>query len=626
MVSIYNLKTIIKMKKIFSNLLLGIITLFVITSCNPDETLYNTAAKPLFDASSTTIELGEPIQFTDKSVPTNNTKIVGWKWNFDSENADNTTEVSIEQNPVYTFKKVGRFVVRLTVKDNNGRTANVTKSIEVKVPYDAMAHAKFSVAAEKVAMNSPVQFTDESLPAKDATIATWEWNFGENEKSISNIQNPKWTYTTSGSFTVKLKIKDTKGNESEITKDLVVIDPMDLVVVKWRTPLQGSINNTVSPAMSNDGTVAYMWANSLNSAYNCALKAYNVSTGAVVWSFDASAALSKVNDNGGVRQVFISPSVGSNGDIYIGARDLKNSGAARKSVVFAVSNNGSEKWHYALGLDGNFNYETLPIDAAGNIYVGHLTNTPFQVAKLNPITGIATPIATGIAVRSGMSLDKNGNIYFCSTGSEGLYSYTQSSAMNWQYNTDFATTGADITIGSDGTVYTVAEGKDCGIIVAVASNGKSKWSYKTANSTQFGGVVLGVDGTVYATGGKVNIGAKSAGVYAINANGTLKWHFDTDEDVNNCVPLVDNRGYVHFITDKGTYYVVTGNGTLYGKKNIGSKSYASPVMNASGVVCVAAEDADGNSFMFGIDTGATGFAQSAWPMKGQNPQRTHLQK
>ena len=49
-------------------------------------------------------------------------------------------------------------------------------------------------------------------------------------------------------------------------------------------------------------------------------------------------------------------------------------------------------------------------------------------------------------------------------------------------------------------------------------------------------------------------------------------------------------------------------------------------MNTEGKVFIAAEDENNISFMYCLDTDASGIANSAWPMKGQNSQRTHLQK
>lgn len=591
-----------------------------IVSCTPEKVVYRTAPKVEFDVAETTVERDAAVTFTDKSVPTNGTKIVSWDWNFDFANKDNTTEISKDQNPKYAFKKNGTYEVRLVVTDDQGSFAGVSKTITVVTPQKELAHAVFSVSSEKVLMNTPVQFTDSSVPAEGATIKTWTWNFGESEESVSSDQNPSWTYTTSGSFTIILEVEDTKGNKATATKDILVMDPADLISIDWKSKMLGALENTISPAMSPDGKTIYMWADqSANNAYDVVLKAFDAETGTEKWACNVNDEFAKLNENAGVRLVYASPAVGPNGDIYVCARDLKNSGAARKSFMLAIKADGSKHWHYAFGIDANFNYFTPAIDANGKIYVGHLTTKPFEIAIVNPETGSKEKsIALELGVRSGISLDKNGNVYFCSTGANGLFSYSASTgSQNWQYNTDFSTTGGDITIDADGTVYTVANGNTGGVLAAVKANGSQKWSYNLPAATNYGGAVLGTDGTVYANSGQ--------GIVAVKADGSLKWQFDVDEEVQNCVPMVDNRGYVHFVTDKATYYVVTDEGTLYGKKSLGTKTFASPLMGADGKAYIAVQDGD-VSYVICLGTGATGIADSAWPMKGQNPQRTHLQK
>ena len=106
----------------------------------------------------------------------------------------------------------------------------------------------------------------------------------------------------------------------------------------------------------------------------------------------------------------------------------------------------------------------------------------------------------------------------------------------------------------------------------------------------------------------------------------MRWHFGTKEDVNNCVPLIDNRGYIHFVSDDAVYYIVRSDGTLFASSKLGVKTYASPVMDNKGNLLIGVETEAGVSNMFCIQSGAKSFADSEWPMKGQNPQRTGLQK
>lgn len=590
-----------------------------LVSCKPEQIKYHTAADVQFEMTASEAERGVPIQFTDKSVAAKGSTLVGWEWNFNFEDKKQTTELSTERNPVYAFPKVGTFTVRLVVTDSNGQQSSASKTIKIVTPYKELAHADFDLPGAKVMMNEELSFTDKSIPAEGATLSKWEWNFGVDKTSISDMQNPKWTYTTSGSYTVSLKVTDSKGNTSSVSKDILVMDPSDLVTIEWKSAMLGAIENTMSPAMSPDGKTVYMYADqSADNAYDVVVKAYDTASGTEKWAFNVNNALAELNANGGVRLVYSSPSVGNNGDIYVCARDLKNSGAARKSFMFAIKPDGTKHWHYAFGIDGNFNYMTQAIDAAGNIYVGHLTTKPFEIAVINPATGAKDKsISLEVGVRSGISLSKNGDIYFCSTGTNGMLAYNNAGTQSWAYNNNVKTTGGAISIDEKGVVYTVVAGASSGILCAVNANGSEKWQYALPGDTPYGGAVLGSDGTVYTNGG--------TGLVAVNGDGTLKWQFDVDEPVQNCVPLVDDRGYIHFVTDKATYYVVTNDGKLYGKKSIGTKTFASPVMGTDGKVYIAAQEED-KSFMFCLGTGATGYADSAWPMKGQNPQRTHLQK
>lgn len=499
---------------------------------------------------------------------------------------------------------------------------------EDEVIYNTAARADFTTIDDAYEVDQSIVFTDASVPNKDGRIVSWLWKFGDKAESVSTEQNPVFSYTTDGSFTVQLIVTDNNGLKASTSKTLTIIDPTKAINVMWQRPLLGAIENTVSPAISPDGNTVYMYADQSGAnAYDVQLKAYDIATGTEKWSFNVNDALATKNPGGGVRLVYASPSVGPNGDIYVAVRDLKSSGAARKSFMFAIKADGTLHWSYALGIDGNFNYITPAIDAQGRIYLGHLTNKPFAVAVIEPENGEAVQtIETPVGICSGLSLSKSGDIYFCSTGSEGLLAYGKEGTNKFQFNSLFSITGGAIAVGAEGTLYTVGGTTSGGAIAAINADGTQKWVVATPGTIQYGGVVIGADGTIYANGGKAVEGATSAGIVAINKDGSLKWRFGTEDDVNNCVPLVDNRGYVHFVSDAAVYYIVKPDGTLFASSKLGVKTNASPVMDNKGNLFIGVETEAGVSSMLCIQSGAKSFADSEWPMKGQNPQRTGLQK
>ena len=78
-------------------------------------------------------------------------------------------------------------------------------------------------------------------------------------------------------------------------------------------------------------------------------------------------------------------------------------------------------------------------------------------------------------VLSGVSLSKNGTIYFGSSGKNGYFGYDfATGAQKFVYQKDLGGTalkGNSYTVGADGTIYTVAELTTGGAIVALNPDG-----------------------------------------------------------------------------------------------------------------------------------------------------------
>lgn len=115
------------MKKIFYFLTIG---LLLLSSCKDDDTVYNTAARAAFEYVENTYMIGDAIQFTDKSAPSEGNTIVAWEWKF----GDSDDSKSSEQNPSHAYNASGTFTVTLTVTDNNGLKAQASKDITILDP------------------------------------------------------------------------------------------------------------------------------------------------------------------------------------------------------------------------------------------------------------------------------------------------------------------------------------------------------------------------------------------------------------------------------------------------------------------------------------------------------------
>ncbi|WP_011308636.1 PKD domain-containing protein [Methanosarcina barkeri] len=161
---------------------------------------------PVADFTATPTSGNAPltVNFTDASIG----NISSYSWDF---NNDGTVD-STEQNPSYTYDKVGTYTVNLTVSNADGNDSEVkTEYIKVSSQSSAKPVAEFSASPTSGKTPLKVKFTDTST----GSPTSWFWNFGDGSKSFH--QNPIHKYSKAGTYTVNLTVKNTKGKNT-VTK------------------------------------------------------------------------------------------------------------------------------------------------------------------------------------------------------------------------------------------------------------------------------------------------------------------------------------------------------------------------------------------------------------------------
>ena len=163
---------------------------------------------------------------------------------------------SINQNPTYQYLNAGVYVVNLTVTDVNGCQGYYSDTVIV----DTIPIANFS--ATEVCHTFPTTFTDQSTNTS-GTVIQWNWDMGGlgsyQSGTLDTSQNPIYTYTDPGSYTVTLTVTDDNGCVDTWDSTIVVrpnptaIFTVDTVCVGFNTqftdlstvvsPLGGTITN-----------------------------------------------------------------------------------------------------------------------------------------------------------------------------------------------------------------------------------------------------------------------------------------------------------------------------------------------------------------------------------------------
>jgi PKD repeat protein len=164
------------------------------------------------------------VRFTDESTG----MVTSWAWDF----GDGAT--STEQDPAHTYKRTGRYSVKLTVSNDIGSDSStsfvlagstragyssvtpspgVTQGILKQTELPPVSY--FQMVPKSGNAPLTVGFTDQSR--RDPT--GWYWDFGDG--SDSTDKNPEHTFTEPGTYTVTLNAVNEYGESTSSRRILV---------------------------------------------------------------------------------------------------------------------------------------------------------------------------------------------------------------------------------------------------------------------------------------------------------------------------------------------------------------------------------------------------------------------
>jgi PKD repeat protein len=128
--------------------------------------------------------------------------ITGYAWEFGDGTTGTGSTVS------HTYPSAGDYTARLTVTDNRGGTATVSKTVTATVHVNAVPQAVIATSATGLKLE--LDGSGSSDP--DGSIASYAWNFGDG--GTATTASPSHTYAAEGTYTVTLVVTDNEGAAS----------------------------------------------------------------------------------------------------------------------------------------------------------------------------------------------------------------------------------------------------------------------------------------------------------------------------------------------------------------------------------------------------------------------------
>jgi len=138
--------------------------------------------------------------------------ISGFFWDFGDGAGDNGWNVT------HVYANAGTYTIRLTVMDNDGRTATTNVIIEViNRPPEAEAEAPGSSME-----NSTVKFDASGSYDPDGILSTWEWDFGDDR--TGDGREAYHRYADSGTYIWTLTVIDDTGDLTELNGTIIITE------------------------------------------------------------------------------------------------------------------------------------------------------------------------------------------------------------------------------------------------------------------------------------------------------------------------------------------------------------------------------------------------------------------
>jgi PKD repeat protein len=150
------------------------------------------------------------VSFTDTTDTTSFHAPTAWAWDF----GDGAT--SILQHPTHTYTTAGTFTTSLTASNAIGGNS-ISHTVTTTAPVMPVASFTFSPSSGTVPLTVNFNDTSTGIPT------SWAWDFDNNGSTDSTAQNPLNTYSTAGTYSVKLTATNSNGSNTYIGTNIITV-------------------------------------------------------------------------------------------------------------------------------------------------------------------------------------------------------------------------------------------------------------------------------------------------------------------------------------------------------------------------------------------------------------------
>jgi outer membrane protein assembly factor BamB len=474
----------------------------------------------------------------------------------------------------HTWDSVGSYNVRVQARDEHEKLSWWTDYfVQMVLLRQPPLAPSIPVGPVKGGVDSVYTFTTIPHFSSPTRVSIrFEWGDGETS-DWSELVAPGETvamthaWALPDTYAVRAMCRDTANIPSTWSDpDSFIVRPVD-TLRKWRVRVwEGEDHSSIRytcPAIAADGTVYVGSSDSSVYAFN--------PDGSIRWRYVTGE---------GCHQS--APTVDADGTVFVGSFD---------GYLYALGSDGSLRWRLPLGD----NIRTSPAAASdGTVYcIAH-----HDLYAVDPVGNILWQGDIEYSTRSSPAVGSDGTVY--AFGANGrVFAFGPDGTLRWRHDLDIRTISSP-ALGADGTIY--FGGRYDSLLVALNPDSSIKWVFRTPGELGAGysSPVVGPDGTIY-------IGCADDALYAVNADGSLRWRFQTGGNVYS-TPSLASDGTVYVGSDDHCLYSLHADGTLKWQYEFVYSVRSHTTIAPDGTVYIVS----GDGWLYALK-GTAPLADSPWP-------------
>ena len=150
----------------------------------------------------------------------------------------------LQINPLLKSWDVKKIILDNSDVVDGYRALNAEKAVKAALETLPKPTANISVITPKPTAGTETIFRADVTSTPNGAVNQWEWDFGDGTVKMQTGSEMFHTYTSGGTYTVKLKIKDVKGVTNTTTKEITVAGVAIVPTITDLTFTQATANTT----------------------------------------------------------------------------------------------------------------------------------------------------------------------------------------------------------------------------------------------------------------------------------------------------------------------------------------------------------------------------------------------